>query len=251
MRLEPATSRQPPTTIHILGIPVHNITFAETIESIDSFIRAKTPKQICTVNPEFVMTAQQDEEFKTILANADLCLPDGVGIVWAARWLKTPLRERVTGSDLVPMIAAEAEQHGWKLFFLGAGEGVASHAAQILRARHPNLKIVGTHAGSPRPEDDTESIRLIQQAQPDILFVAYGAPAQDKWIQRNRERVGIPVMMGVGGSFDFITGVATRAPRWMQAIGLEWLHRLIQQPWRWKRMLALPRFVVRVLLQKK
>lgn len=239
------TNLQSPITI--LSIPVHNVTFAETIEIIESFIRKKSPHQICTLNPEFVMAAQKDDEFRSILQNADLCLPDGVGILWAAKWLKSPLRQRVTGSDLVPMIAREAASRGWKLFFLGAEAGVADRAAQILRERHPELKVVGARAGSPRPDEDDESIRLIRQAQPDILFVAYGAPAQDKWIQRNRSRVGVPVMMGVGGSFDFISGVAARAPRWIRRIGLEWLHRLIQQPWRWKRMLALPRFVLKVM----
>lgn len=239
------------TTITILQIPVHNVTFAETIAFIESFIQEKTPHQICTVNPEFVMAAQQDVEFRSILQKADLCLPDGIGIVWAAKWLKSPLHERVTGSDLVPMIAREAASRGWKLFFLGAEAGVADRAAQILRERHPQLNVVGARAGSPHPADDDESIRLIGATQPDILFVAYGAPAQDKWIQRNRPRVGVPVMMGVGGSFDFISGVAARAPRWIQNIGLEWLHRLIQQPWRWKRMLALPRFVVRVMRNPK
>lgn len=240
-----------PSAFHILSIPVHNVTFIETIAIIESFIQEKTPHQICTVNPEFVMAAQKDMEFRSILQNADLCLPDGIGIIWAARWLKSPLRERVTGSDLMPLIAREAASRGWKLFFLGAEAGVADRAAQILRKRHPELKVVGAHAGSPHPDDDDESIRLIRQAQPDILFVAYGAPSQDIWIQRNRARARIPVMMGVGGSFDFISGVAARAPRWIQHIGLEWLHRLIQQPWRWKRMLALPRFVVKVMRDPK
>ncbi len=236
-----------PEKISILNIPVHNVTFVETIAIIESFIQEKTPHQICTVNTEFVMAAQSDDEFRSILQNADLCLPDGIGIVWAAKWLKSPLRERVTGSDLVPLIAREAASRRWTLFFLGAEAGVADRAAQILGERHPQLKVVGAHAASPHPDDDDETIRLIRQAQPDILFVAYGAPAQDKWIQRNRARVGVSVMMGVGGSFDFISGVAARAPRWIQNIGLEWLHRLIQQPWRWKRMLALPRFVIAVM----
>jgi N-acetylglucosaminyldiphosphoundecaprenol N-acetyl-beta-D-mannosaminyltransferase len=236
--------------ISILSVPVHNVTFAETIAIIESFIQEKMPRQICTVNPEFVMAAQKDKEFRSILQNADLCLPDGIGILWAATWLKSPLRERVTGSDLLPLIAREAAGRGWALFFLGAAAGVADRAAQILRERHPHLKIVGTHTGSPHPADDDESTRLIRQAQPDILFVAYGAPAQDKWIQRNKARVGVPVMMGVGGSFDFISGAAARAPRWIQSVGFEWLHRLIRQPWRWKRMLALPRFVVKVIRDK-
>ena len=122
------------------------------------------------------MAAQSDDEFRSILQNADLCLPDGIGIVWAAKWLKSPLRERVTGSDLVPMIARAAASRRWKLFFLGAEAGVADRAAQILGERHPQLKSLARTPLRPTPTTMTRSIRLIRQAQPDILFVAYGAP---------------------------------------------------------------------------
>ncbi|MEK7278813.1 MAG: WecB/TagA/CpsF family glycosyltransferase [Chloroflexota bacterium] len=232
----------------ILSVPVHDITYPETLVRIGAFIAGGGPHQLCTVNPEFVMTAQNDPEFMSILQNADLCLPDGVGLLWAAKFLGTPLRQRVAGSDLVPMIAAEAARRGWRVFFLGATAGVADRAAGILKGRHPTLVVAGTWAGSPLPSEEDDIVARVRATQPDILFVAYGAPAQDKWIARNRERLGAPVMMGVGGALDFIAGTAARAPQWMQRLGLEWLHRLIHQPWRWKRMLALPRFVAAVLL---
>ena len=234
--------------ITLLGVPVHNVTYAEAVEIIAQFIGAKRQHQICTVNPEFVMAAQTDAEFMAILRDADLCVADGIGLVWAARWSKTPLRERVAGSDLVPLLAAEAAARGWRVFFLGATEGVAERAAAALKARHPNLIVAGTWAGSPDPKDDEAAIAKIRAANPHLLFVAYGAPAQDKWIARNRDRLTVPALMGVGGAFDFIAGVAARAPVWIQRSGLEWLHRLIKQPWRWRRMLALPKFVLAVLL---
>ncbi|MBM4424719.1 MAG: WecB/TagA/CpsF family glycosyltransferase [Chloroflexi bacterium] len=232
--------------ITLLRVPVHDVTYAETLIAIGQFIAEGGAHQLCTVNPEFVMAAQEDADFMAILRNADLCVPDGIGLLWAARMLRQPLRERVAGSDLAPMIAAEAASRQWRVFFLGAGEGVAAKAASILKARHPELIVAGVWAGSPHPNDDEAAIEKICAAGPHILFAAYGAPAQDKWIARNRDRLNVPVMMGVGGSLDFIAGTATRAPRWMQRIGLEWLHRLAHQPWRWKRMLALPRFAVAV-----
>lgn len=231
-----------PAVVPILGVPVHNVTYAGTLALIGQYIAEGHPRQICTVNPEFVMAAQADAGFMSILRGADLCVPDGVGLLWAARWLGQPLRERVAGSDLVPMLAGEAAGQGWRLFLLGAADGVAARTAEMLKARYPGLIVTGVWAGSPRPEDDEAAVGRIRQAGADILLVAYGAPAQDKWIERNRDRLGVPVAMGVGGAFDFITGTARRAPVWMQRLGLEWLHRLIAQPWRWRRMLALPRF---------
>jgi N-acetylglucosaminyldiphosphoundecaprenol N-acetyl-beta-D-mannosaminyltransferase len=234
--------------LHILRVPVHNVTYPETLNLIAQFIGEGGPHQICTVNPEFVMTAQNDPEFMEILQRADLCVPDGVGLLWAARWLRQPLRERVAGSDLVPLLAREAATKGWRIFFLGAAEGVAERAAGILKDRNPSLKVAGTWSGSPRPEDDEEAVARIVAAAPQILLVAYGAPAQDKWIARNRMRLNVSVLIGVGGAFDFITGNAPRAPRWVQGLGLEWLHRLIKQPWRWQRIAtAVPKFTWAVL----
>ncbi len=234
--------------MHLLSVPVHNITTAETVARIGAFIAEGGPHQLCTVNPEFVMAARRDAEFMAVLCAADLCLPDGVGLLWAARVLGQPLRERVAGSDLVPLVAAEASRQGWALFLLGAAEGVAGKAAATLQTANPGLRVTGVWAGSPHPAEEESIVARIRAAHPHILFVAYGAPAQDKWIARNRARLGVPVMMGVGGALDFIAGAAVRAPRWMQRAGLEWLHRLAREPWRWKRMLALPRFVAAVLL---
>ena len=195
------------------------------------------------------MIAQKDINFRNILRRCDLTVPDGVGLLWAAKHMGTPLPERVTGSDGVPKIAERAAQTGWKLYLLGAAPGVAEKTADILRERYPGVQIVGTYSGSPAPEEEAEIVEKINASGADILFVAYGAPEQDKWIARNTPRLRVKMAMGVGGSFDFIAGVIPRAPLWMQQMGLEWLYRLYLQPWRIRRMMRLPRFVIAVLLR--
>lgn len=238
-----------PERVDILGVPVHVVTYSDVLEMIGGWIDEGGAHQIATVNPEFVMRAQEDREFRAVLAGADLCVPDGVGLLWAARLLGRRLPERVTGSDLVPLVAQTAAERGWRLYLLGAANGVAARTARILADRCPGLAVVGTFAGSPADEQAADIVARIRQVHPDVLFVAYGAPAQDLWIARHRNRLAVPVMMGVGGAFDHIAGVQRRAPRWVQRIHLEWLFRLITQPWRWRRQVALPRFVWAVVRQ--
>ena len=209
---------------------------AETLAWIEAAVAARTPRQICTANPEFLMAAQRDREFFDLLNRADLVLPDGIGLLLAARWRGVRLPERVAGSDLIYRIAERAGHHAWGVYFLGAAEGVAQKTAEILKSKYPGLAIAGTFEGSPKIEEDDEIVARIQAAQPDILLVAYGAPWQDKWIARNKERLGVPVSRGVGGAFDFVGGGAQRAPAWLQRLGLEWLHRLWRQPWRARRI---------------
>jgi N-acetylglucosaminyldiphosphoundecaprenol N-acetyl-beta-D-mannosaminyltransferase len=249
-----------PNRIHILGLPVDGITYSEWLDLIDEWINAPHHQgggtgarvhHVCTINPEFMMIARQDPNFRNILQRADLCVPDGVGLLWAAKRRKTPLPQRVTGSDGVPIIAERAAQKGWRLFFLGAAPGVAEQAANILRAQYPGLQIVGTYSGSPSPDEEDMLVQMVNESNADILFVAYGAPEQDKWIARNLPRLQVKMAMGVGGSFDFIAGLVPRAPLWMRKMGLEWLFRLYLQPWRIRRMLRLPRFVLEVLFEKR
>jgi N-acetylglucosaminyldiphosphoundecaprenol N-acetyl-beta-D-mannosaminyltransferase len=166
----------------------------------------------------------------------------------AARRLGRPLAERVAGSDLVYHLAGLAARLGQRLFLLGAAPGVAAEAAGILQARYPGLIIAGTYAGSPASAENDALVARINGNAADILYVAYGAPRQDIWIARNRMTLStVRVAIGVGGALDFITGRAVRAPLWLQRLHLEWLHRLWREPWRWRRMLALPRFIWRVL----
>jgi N-acetylglucosaminyldiphosphoundecaprenol N-acetyl-beta-D-mannosaminyltransferase len=248
----PAHARWP-RTITLLGVPVSAITYAEWLDRIGGWVAesARRLHHVCTVNPEMLMIAQSDPNFRHILQRADLTVPDGVGLLWAARRRGQPLPERVTGSDGVPLIAERAAREGWRLFLLGAAPGVADRAAEVLRARYPDLIIAGIYSGSPSAQEEADICARVNASQADVLFVAYGAPEQDKWIARNSPRLRAAMAMGVGGSLDFVAGVLPRAPLWMQRAGLEWLYRLYLQPWRIKRMLRLPRFVLAILTERR
>jgi N-acetylglucosaminyldiphosphoundecaprenol N-acetyl-beta-D-mannosaminyltransferase len=235
-----------PARVSILGIPVDRVSASSAVQIVAQFLAAGGSHHIVTVNPEFVMAAREQQDFRRVLQRADLAIADGIGIVWAAHLLGHRLPERIGGVDLVELLAAWAAREQRRIFLLGAGPGVAEAAAARLISRYPGLAIAGTYAGSPAPEQEAAIIALVRRAQPDILLVAFGAPRQDLWIARTRPLLQAPVAMGVGGAFDFIAGRVPRAPRALQRVGLEWLYRLILQPWRWRRMLALPRFAALV-----
>jgi N-acetylglucosaminyldiphosphoundecaprenol N-acetyl-beta-D-mannosaminyltransferase len=232
-------------------VRVDSLTYPTLLDRIASFIASGTPHQIATANPEFVMLAHRDPVFCATLERSDLCMADGVGLLWAARRQGRTLPERVTGSDALPLIAERAAASGWRLYLLGAGPGVAEATARVLTGRCPGLQIAGAYAGSPSDAEAPELVTRIRRACPDVLFVAYGAPAQDLWIAAHRDELGVPVMMGVGGAFDHLTGVRRRAPVWVRRLSLEWLFRLITQPWRWRRQLAIPQFVWAVLTERR
>lgn len=223
-------------SVSILGVRVDVLTMPQTLAWVEAAVTERRPRQIATCNPEFIMTAQRDREFRDVLNQADLVLPDGVGLLWAARRLGARLPERVAGSDLIYRLAELAGRHTWRIYFLGAAEGVAQVAAGRLQSLYPGLVIAGTFAGGPGPDSAGALVAGVRAARPDVLLVAFGAPAQDKWIARHKEMLGVPVSLGVGGSFDFVAGVAQRAPVWVQRLGLEWLHRLWRQPWRVRRI---------------
>jgi exopolysaccharide biosynthesis WecB/TagA/CpsF family protein len=233
----------------VLGVEIDPVSYEGALKHIALFIAEGVPRQLVTINPEFIVAAERDPIFRFILNRAALRLPDGQGILWAARRMGQPLAERVTGVDLVERIAAEAAQKGWRLFFLGAAPGVAAQAAAVLATRYPGLQVAGSYAGSPDEKEEEAITARVRAAQAHVLLVAYGAPAQDKWIARNLPRLGTPVCMGVGGAFDFISGRVPRAPASWRRLGVEWLWRLRREPWRWRRMLALPRFALEVLLE--
>ena len=230
--------------IKILGVAIDDVTEAEALERVAELIAAGGAHHIVTVNPEFVMEARRNPAFRQVLARADLATPDGFGLLLVARRRGTPFRGRVTGVALTEQIAASAARRGWSLFLLGAAPGVAERAADALRRANPGLRIAGCHAGSPRPADEPAIRSIVAAARPDVLLVAYGHPAQDLWIARNQPALGVPVAIGVGGVFDYLAGVVPRAPAWMRRLGLEWLYRLIRQPWRWRRIVeAVPLFL--------
>lgn len=231
---------------NILGVKIDSLTFKEAIEKIDSLMVAGKPSQVVTVNPEMVMAAQKDEEFRRIINAADLVVPDGKGIMLACQFLGKPLRERITGVDLTWAMAKLAEDRGYSVFFLGGKEEIAKQTARRIKKLHPRLNIAGFFAGRP---DDARIIAMIKRAKPDILFVAFGARKQEKFIyDLKKQGIKVSVSIGVGGTFDYIAGVYPYAPDWMRKVGLEWLYRLFTQPWRWNRILtAIIRFPWAVL----
>ena len=230
----------------VLGVRVDCLDMEASLDRIEQFVDAGGSHLVATVNPEFVMRARADKDFARVLESADLCLADGSGVVWAARRQGCAMREAVTGVDLIPPLAALCARRGFRLFLLGAAPGVADDLAARLRGQHPGLE-VAVHAGSPDRSADAETLALIRAHTPQVLLVAYGHPKQELWIDRMRDSLGVAVAMGVGGSFDYLTGRIPRAPAWMRRAGLEWLFRLVRQPWRVRRMAVLPIYALRVL----
>lgn len=226
----------------ILGVPIDDLDVDETLDRLERFVYTgrQTGKahQVATINTDFVVKSLQDPELRYLLQEVDLATADGMPLVWGARLLDVPLRARVAGADVIPMLAERAAQRGYSLYLLGAAPGVAQRAADVLQARHPQLRIVGVCSPPYTSvlEMDESILSDIRRADPDILLVAFGNPKQEKWIGMYKHELKVPVMMGVGGTLDFIAGETRRAPLWMQNLGLEWLHRLLQEPQRlWKR----------------
>ncbi|MHB8621400.1 MAG: WecB/TagA/CpsF family glycosyltransferase [Chloroflexota bacterium] len=237
----------PAPYVRVLGVRVHVLTEAGLLQWIAASVDARAPRQVVTVNPEFVMRAREDPAFGQVLEHADVATPDGVGVIWAARRQKVRIAERVGGADFMLPLARQCARLGHRLFLLGGAEGVAHKAAAALREEVSGLVIAGTHSGSPAPDLDEEQVDLVRKTNADVLLVAFGCPAQDFWIARNKSRLGVPVSIGVGGTLDYLAGVQRRAPALLRRLWLDWAFRLATQPWRWRRMLALPRFAWAVI----
>jgi N-acetylglucosaminyldiphosphoundecaprenol N-acetyl-beta-D-mannosaminyltransferase len=236
-------------SIDILGVRVDDVTLDEAVAIGDAAIRSGQTHRIVTPNAEITMAGRQDADFRRILNDSTLAIPDGAGLLLAGRLLGTPLRVQVAGTDLAEQVAALSAAKGYRLFLLGAPPGIADLAAARLVALYPNLEIAGTHAGSADPAADAETrARLRAAGRIDVILVAFGARKQEEWIARNQARLSIPLAIGVGGVFDFWSGRVPRAPLPMRRAGFDWLFRLMVQPWRWRRQLALPRFILTVVV---
>lgn len=220
----------------VLGVPVDNLTMEEALVHCDELIAAGRATgrthQIATVNADFVVNSLHDPELRRILQEADMSTADGMPLVWGSRLLGGSLPGRVTGADLVPALAERAAKKGYSIFFLGAREGVAAQAAEILQQRYPGLKVAGVLSPPPASvlDMDRSVAEAVIAARPDILFVAFGNPKQEKWIRMYAPELHVPIAIGIGGSLDMIVGVTRRAPAWMQRSGLEWIYRLAQEP---------------------
>ena len=194
--------------MHILGVRIDDVTFSETLAAVDRFVESGGAHQISTVNVEYLMTAQRDAAFAEVLRHTSLNVPDSAGVLWAARWLGRPLRERVTGSDGLYRVAGLCAQRGFRLFLLGAAPGVADRVASVLEGLYPGLQVCGTLAGSPSPEHEAEISSAIFRSRADVLLVAYPHALQEKWIARNLARTGAAVALGVGAAIASGNAVA-------------------------------------------
>lgn len=221
-------------TIRIGGVPIHNVTLDETLEVIEARIRARRPGFMLTPNVDHVCLCQKDPEFLAAYEAGFLSVADGMPLLWAARLLGTPLKQKISGSDLIYWLSAFAAERGHSVFFFGAAPGVAEETARRLRDRYPGLRVAGAYCPpmgfDKDPERNEEAMAVIRAAAPDICLLAVGSPRQERWIYRHHEQTGAIAHVGVGASFDFVTGVQKRAPVWMQYAGLEWLWRLAHDP---------------------
>ena len=229
----------------VSGLPIDDLNMEEALDRLEEFVEVgrETGKthQVATVNADFVVKAMHDPELRYLLQDADMATADGMPLVWGAKLLGVNLEGRVAGSDMIPALAERAAQNGHSIYFFGSAPGVAQSAADILKAKYPDLKIAGVMSPpySSVLEVDPAIIAEIKAAKPDILLVALGNPKQEKWIGMYGREVGVPVMIGIGATLDFIAGHMKRAPEWMQNSGLEWLYRLAQEPGRmWRRYVS-------------
>lgn len=229
----------------ILGIRFDALEMDEAAEVIEGYIAEGRPRLVVTLNAEMMVMAKNDQQFKSILMKADLLVPDSIGITWAGK-----LRARVPGIDMVEELAKRSAEKGYRMFMVGATEGVAEKAGVELARRYPGLKIAGAHSGYFSREQEKQILEEIKETRPDILLVGLGMGKQEKWIEKHFYYLNVPVSLGVGGSFDVVSGQVERAPFWVRRFGLEWLYRFVQQPTRYKRMLALPKFVYMVIRER-
>lgn len=224
--------------VAILGVPFDNVTIPEVIEMIDEMVISRRPHYFVTANVDFLVQARNDIELRRILFDAHLVLCDGTPLLWASRLLGNPLRERVAGSDLVPLLIRIAAERNYRIFFLGGAPGTTAQAVERLKAQFPAVTIAG-HYSPPFSEllqmNHDEISRRIRVARPDLLFVSFGCPKQEKWLAMHYQSLGVPVSAGVGGTIDFLAGRFSRAPQWMRRTGTEWLFRLSQEPRRLAR----------------
>ena len=228
--------------VDVLGVAFDNVTMDEAVERALELLERDGPHLAATPNPEIVQRANQDPEFANLLARADLVIPDGVGVIYAATILGRPLKARVPGIDFASALMGRMAGTGKRLFLLGAEPGVAQQAAANLQAACPGLVVCGVHDGYFK--EDGPVVQAIREARADAVFVCLGAPKQEKWAAAHGGEAGARLYIGLGGALDVFSGKVERAPERMQKLGLEWLYRLIRQPSRIGRMAKLPLFLV-------
>lgn len=242
--------------VKFMNIEIDNVTMDEALYRIDELIQEDRSAYVVTPNVDHLVQLEQGGELNEVYKHADLILTDGKPLIWISRWYGIPIKEKISGSDLFPRLCALAADRGYKMFFLGAAEGVAATAAKNLKKRFPKLQVVGTYSppfGFEKDENELIEIKKrIQEMRPHILIVGLGCPKQELFIFRHREELGVPISLGLGASLDFEAGNIRRAPKWMADNGLEWLFRITQDPKRMaKRYLVDDRKILRMALKYK
>lgn len=236
--------------VDVLGVEIASLSLAEAAARIEEFVAQGKAHRVVTANPELLYRASYQTELKQLINTADLVTADGEGIVWAAGFLRTPVPQRVTGIDLLQSLLPKAGRNRWRIFFLGGAPGVAAEALARITRDYPGIRS-DSHHGFFRPGDEEEQVlQRIRSFRPHLLLVGLGAPRQERWIFEHYRELGVPVSIGVGGSFDVLSGRVKRAPSWVRSMRLEWLSRLLREPSRWRRQTALPKFVLKIFLQK-
>lgn len=236
--------------VNILGVNIDKITAADALKKASMLADSEGTSVICTPNPEIIMAAYEDSEFKELLNSADMCVPDGIGVVYGAKILGTPIPERVAGFDLCCGLFGELAKAGGSVFLFGAKPGVAELAGEKLTQRYPGLKIAGTRDGYFKEEDEPGIMDSINASGANLLLVCLGAPKQEKWIFKYRDRLNVNLCVGAGGSLDVIAGTVKRAPKIFIKLNLEWFYRLCKQPSRIGRFMMLPKFIITVMKNK-
>ena len=220
--------------IKFMNIEIDNLTMKEALKRINILIKSNKNAFVVTPNVDHIIQIEKGGELVEAYKKADLILTDGKPLIWISKWYGIPIKEKISGSDLFPRLCAMSSKKGYRMFFLGAAEGVAAKAAKNLKNRYKGLQIVGTYS-PPKGFESNESemnkiINMIKMAKPHILIVALGCPKQELFILHNKELLGVPISLGLGASIDFEAGNIKRAPKWMSDHGLEWLFRITQDP---------------------
>ncbi|MEI6285180.1 MAG: WecB/TagA/CpsF family glycosyltransferase [Bacillota bacterium] len=237
--------------VNILGVGIDPVTMTEAIRFCENRISTRIPAEIITANAEMVMQANANPRLFAAMSNAALGIPDGAGVILAAKYFGMAMPERVAGYDLSQELLQLAAKKNFRVFFLGAAPGIAALAKSSAEIKYPGLKVVGVENGFFTVAEQDSVIASIVKSKPDILLAALGVPRQELWLEEHLAKLAVPVCIGVGGTFDVMAGKVKRAPLWMQRGHIEWAYRLIMQPWRIMRMMNLPKFALLVLLSKR
>ncbi len=244
--------------VNIFGVNINNITFNEASDIVKSFLKEDRLHTVITPNTEIVMAAKDHENIRNIVNSADLVIPDGIGLIYGSKIRKKPLKERVTGFDLSMELLKIAEENGYSLYLLGGKPGISEKAAKNIKIKFPALNIKGyhhgyfkgTHLGMPGHEEEKKVIEEINKLKPDVIFLGLGFPKQELWIEENKDKINSKIIIGNGGVMDILSGNSKRAPKIFIKLNLEWLYRLLSEPSRIKRQMAIPKFILNILFDK-